>query len=55
MDNNTQDQYIQKKLLYKFDKKLDAVQQEYFRQMFSSPENPRKLSNEEMIEEIAAL
>jgi hypothetical protein len=42
---STQDQYIHKKILYKADKKLDTIQQEYFRQLFPSPENPRKLSN----------
>jgi hypothetical protein len=49
MDSNTQDQYIQKKLLYKFDKKLDTVEQEYLRQIFPSPENPRKLTNQELL------
>lgn len=48
MDSN-QDLYILKKILYKFDKKLDLVEQEYLRQMFSFSDNPRKLSNEELL------
>ena len=37
MDSQTQDQYIQKKLLYKFEKKLDQVEQEYIKHLFPDP------------------
>lgn len=33
MDSGAQDQFIQKKLIYKFDKKIDAILQEYFRRI----------------------
>lgn len=46
MDSNTQDQFIQKKLLYKFEKKLDLIEQEYLKQIYPSAEAQRKLSQE---------
>lgn len=49
MDSNMQDQYIQKKLLYKFDKKLDLVEQEYLKRMFPDPANPNKITDKELI------
>jgi len=42
--DNTQEQYIQKKLLYKFEKKLELVNQEYMKHMFPSSGLPPKLT-----------
>ena len=50
-----QDKYIQKKLLYKFDKKLDLVEQEYIKRLFPEDSNPPKVTDKELLEEITNL
>ena len=50
MESSVQEQYIQKKLLYKFDQKLDLVEQEYAKCMFPSEGNQGSAGRDKLIE-----
>lgn len=55
MDAHIQEQYIQKKLRYKFDKKLDIIEQEYLKHLFRPNDNPPKVESKELINDINEL
>lgn len=55
MDLSTQEAYIQKKLLYKFDKSIDLVVQEYFQFVFGNETDATPLPVNQLLQEIQAL